>query len=150
MKTVAMENTQWSWHCECRHCSSSDNYGFSPERLQFSRDNTNREKDWTGKHVKQAYSNFNHQGRPWGWLTKWWKKHLHYRTGMSVCSHRDTTRRGSITELESECVLHRLCLGRWMCPSQQRTDWISRWPQGPGYLHLQSIICFTTVKTLNV
>lgn len=26
------------------------------------------------KHVKHAHSNFNQQGRPWGWLTKWRKK----------------------------------------------------------------------------
>lgn len=31
------KKSQWSWHCKHRHSSSSNNYGFSPERLQFSR-----------------------------------------------------------------------------------------------------------------
>lgn len=74
MKTVAMENTQWSWHCERRQSSSSDNYVFSPERLQFSRRLYQQTGSGREKHVKRAHSNFNQQGRPWGWLTKWRKK----------------------------------------------------------------------------
>lgn len=69
-----MENTQWSWHCEHRHSSSSDNYVFSPERLQFSRRQYKQTGRGREKHVKHAHSNFNQRGRPWGWLTKWRKK----------------------------------------------------------------------------
>lgn len=154
MKTVAMEKeTQWSWHCEHRHSSSSDNYGFSPERLQFPRRQYKQTGRWREKHVKHAHSNFNQPGRPWGWLTKWQKKtssllkrhvslqspwHDQRKTGGGRGLFIYVVRWTCSAPTESH-----LCLGRWTCPSRQCiyccAECTSKWPQDPANLHQQSL-----------
>ena len=52
MKTVAMENTQRSWHCERRHSSSSDNYVFSPKKIAIFKETIQTDMEREGKACK--------------------------------------------------------------------------------------------------
>lgn len=89
MKTVAMENTQRSRHCE----RSASQLRVFTKRLQFSRRQCKRTKEERDESVycKRAQISINKEG-PWGWLTKWQTKQLHCWAGMSACCHHDTTR----------------------------------------------------------
>lgn len=125
IKTVAMENTQWRWHCEYRHSSSSDNYVFSPKRLQFSRRQYKQTGREGGKHAKRAHSNFNQRRRPWGWLTKWRKKNSFIveeaRQFAVTMTWPERGGGGSITVMLSTCsepTESLSCLFRWTCWSQ--------------------------------
>lgn len=121
---------------------------FHQKDCNFQRDNTNRQAEGGEKHIKRACSNFNQRRRPWGWLRKWRKKQPHCQSGMSICSHHDTTRE-RLQRLYSHVVWwtcfvpieSHLCKP---CPSQHCiyccTEYTctSKWPQGLGFLQSQS------------
>lgn len=138
VKTVAMENAQWRWHCEHRHSSSSDNYVFSPKKdCNFQGDNTNRQGEG-GKACKARSLEFQSTKKTLRVINKMAeKKQLHCWRGTSVCSHHDMTRERR-RRLYSCCVVNML-----------RTNWeplvFMQVNEPKAALHLVlHWICFTT------